>query len=205
MKIIIADNGVGFNFIELSAFPRYYREFHQSVKVGTGTGTTALERKGQTLLKNKFANVERVNDFVREVMKWGGRTGNRVRGNLYKNHTEEEIAEIIAQTSLLLGAGDLRAAITTIISLKGLHISYGSKILRMMSPQQAGVYDSILAGFLSYPLDAEGYVNFCADCQLVAERLKKRTIKHPLRKDGGWFVADVEAVIFDRLRKGSYA
>ncbi len=204
MSITIKNNSIciGNNFvIEMEDFPKHYERFG---KVDTGDTTAGIENEGTSLLKDGLDDMQRINDFVRSVFDWGGNSGNRVRGNLdrYQKEegiTKEEFAKVVADSARMLKNGDLEAAINNIISIKGLDISYGSKILRMLSPEQVGVYDSILEGELSYPFDAEGFVQFCADCKAVADELKKLGIKSH-RENGEWFVADVEAVIFHVIR-----
>ncbi|MGI9306851.1 MAG: hypothetical protein ACR2P5_06055 [Gammaproteobacteria bacterium] len=205
MKITVIGNSMGFAFLELREFPRLYRAFVSGVTKGTGQNTADLETEGAALLKNGLDDVKRTNDFIRNVLKWGGKTGNRVRGMVYKYQTEAQTAQIVGKAAAALRGGKLKTAIETIQTVKGFHISYGSKILRMLSPRHACVYDSILADFLSYPLDADGYAECCRDCKAVAAVLKKRGIKNPLRKNGEWLIADVEAVIFSQLRMDGYA
>ncbi len=204
MGIIINSNSVGTSLFKLQDFPKIYDDFCEATKTETNISTAGVEAEGASLLKDGLDNVQRVNDFVRSVLDWGGKTGNRVRGNLdrYQKEgafTNEEFVKVVADSARMLQSGDLESAIENITSIKGLHISYGSKILRMLSPQQAGVYDSILDEELSYPLDAQGYVDFCDHCKAVADELKKLGIKSH-RENGEWFVADVEAVIFHYIR-----
>ncbi len=196
MRITTNNDSVCISFINMQDFAKLYDEYQSYVKTGTGKSTTDVENEGASLLKDGLDDVQRINEFVRNVFVWGGTTGNRVRGLVYKYQTEEEVAKVVAESARMLQKGDLESAIDEITSIKGLHISFGSKVLRMLSPQQAGVYDSIMAAEFSYPLEADGYVEFCADCKAVADELKKRGIKSNHRENGEWFVADVEAVIF---------
>ncbi len=198
MRIEIKDNSVCLgdgHVIKMEEFPGLYLEFCDAEKKAGTISTADAEKAGVDILKDGLDDVQRVNDFVRSVFKWGGKTGNRVHGLVYKYQTEEEVAKVVAKSARLLQSGDLESAIDEITSIKGLHISFGSKVLRMLSPQQAGVYDSVIAAQFSYPLEADGYVEFCRDCQKVADELKKLDIKSH-RENREWFVADVEAVIF---------
>ncbi len=198
--------------IEMEDFPEYYKGF---LNEDTGSTTANVEKVGADILKDGLDNVECVNKFVLSVFKWGGKTGNRVRGLVYpqKNKSEKDkadneikVAQIVAEAARILKDNDLELALKLNGALKkirfvdGLCVSYGSKILRMLLPQQAGAYDSILQTMLSSYYKSGGYAEFCADCKKVAGELKKSDIKSHHRENGEWFVADVEAVIFHYLR-----
>ena len=200
MKIAVSESFLALKFFGLREFPRTYKRFHDDAPA-----TTVLEREGADLTASGFDDVVRVNEFVRGVFKWGGRTGNRVRGQVYKHQTEDEVAAAVGRAAKCLREGKLKPALCAMIAVRGLHISYGSKILRMLAPEQAGVYDSLLANFFSYPLDESGYAEFCQDCGKVAAALQALKIKHPLRKGGAWLIADVEAVIFGKLIEEGHA
>ncbi len=180
--------------IKMEDFPGLYREFCDAEKKAGTISTADTEKAGVDILKDGLDNVECANIFVRKVFEWGGITGKKVGGNLYKHQTEKTVAKVVAESARILQNGDLESAIKKITSIKYLGISYGSKILRMLSPQQAGVYDSILYKNFSYR-ETDGYVEFCDDCKTVADELKKLGIKSH-RENREWFVADVEAVIF---------
>ena len=203
MKIKVMKDSVGFAFVNLRNFPRLYKDFVSGVASATDENTLILERTGNKLMERDFDDSEKVYSFFLAVMKWGGKSGNRVRGQVLKNHSKEEIVEKILKAGKFLKNGKIKKSLTTIISLKGLHISFGSKILRMLSPQQVSVYDSVLAGFLSYPLDVDGWVELCEDCKAVANELNRQGIKNQKRvkTEGLWLVADVEAVVFNEVQR----
>ncbi len=211
MRIEIKDNSVCLgngHVIEMEDFPKYYRCFVKA----NGSTTADVESLGASLVKGGLGDVKRTKDFVWEVCRWGGSTGYRIRGNLCKHQrngafTKKRFANVVADSARMLQNGDLESAINKITDIKGLRISYGSKILRMLLPQQAGAYDGILQTMLSSYIKS-GYAEFCADCKMVANELNTRGIESPHaklkikgpRKNGEWFVADVEAVIFHYLQ-----
>lgn len=161
--------------------------------------TLDIEAKGRVLVASgKAGVVGEVIPFVIDVLDWGGKTGSRVRGNLFKHNSDEEIAYAMGKSAQFLQEGKLREAIETITdSLVHMKLGYGSKMLRMMSPQQAAaVRDGYLGKIFDYPDNEDGYVNFCRDCRKVAKALEREQVKNPFRIKGEWYVADVEAVIF---------
>ncbi len=218
MRITINNDSVCLgndHVIKMEGFPDIYREFCEYAITNEKISTAEVEEEGADILKNGLDDVQRVNDFVRSVFKWGGKTGDRVCGLVYpqKNKSEEDkatdeikVAQIFARAARVLNDNDLELALKLnkalkkIICINGLHISYGSKILRMLLPQQAGAYDSILQTVLSSYYKSSGYAEFCADCKKVAGELKKSDIKSPHRENGEWYVADVEAVIYHYCR-----
>ena len=184
--------------IELEDFTSLYCEYQEAIKAGTGTDTIELEKEGSKLLLNM--DKPSVEHFIAGVLQWGGNTGNRIRGMLYKYQTKGEIFKRFKKTSDYLNKNDIYSSIWEITSLKGVGISYGSKFLRMMAPEQAAVYDSILSECFSYKEDCSGYLDFCLDGKKLTEKLKESKIKNPIREKGLWFVADIEAVVFYHIR-----
>lgn len=188
--------------LTLDEFPHFCRKFHEDVRFdyeGEKRNTVYVERAGEAFRAN-LGDADKTERFVRLVFKWGGNTGDRVRGQMVKAQTWQEIADVVRDSVQYLDKGDIRMACRTITSLKGLGISYGSKILRMISPEYVGVYDCIIESICGY----SDYPEFCEDCKNLAEVLEQRGIKNPVRDNGKWLVADVEATVFHchRLRRG---
>jgi len=199
--VIRFSNGLSLK-TKLSDFPKVYKKRIDSIEKGTGMDTMEVEKKGAALMKTDMKDVKHVIDFVNNhVFKWGGSSGNRVRGILNKNQSKAKIAKVVRESAGYLHKKDIEGAISHIISLTGLSISFGSKILRMLSPRQVAVLDSVLNKCLPYNLKVKDFVAFCHDCQMVARILKKQDIKNPNRKNGNWFIADVEMVIFSLVEK----
>lgn len=192
--------------LNLQAFPERYEEFRWLDQDKTGVDVLKLEQDGAALCQ-KLLGVSNIDSeceklvwqFVEKVTKWAGNTGNRVRGQLDKGQSVQEIAENFRKTVILMHKGNLKSAIEKITLLRGLGISYGSKHLRMMAPERAVVLDSILREYFSYEETGDDYVRFCADCGAIAKELKNHQIKHPYRQNGEWLAADVEGAIFNTV------
>ncbi len=199
--------------INMKRFTKLYEGF---VGKGTGKDTAKIEEEGTSLLlKDNLSDEKRIkstNEFARRVFRWGGPTGNIVHWMVYhkrgnKNEAEDKVKEVVTNLAELLRDAKLKSAfdeelsnalneaLKEVTSIYGLGISYGSKILRMLLPEKAGAYDSILRKKLPAYRGIEGYVEFCDACQKVADALKNRGIKSH-RKNDEWFVADVEAAIY---------
>ena len=187
--------------LTLDEFPHFCKKFHKGVGFYEGDewrDTAYVERAGKEFRAVDLGDAAQTELFVRLVFKWGGSMGHRVQ--LEKAHTWQEIADAVESAVQYLDQGDVRMACTTITSLKGMGISYGSKILRMISPEQAGVYDNIIERICGY----SDYPQFCSDCKNLAAVLEQRGIKNPARENGKWLVADVEATVFycHSIRRG---
>ena len=166
--------------------------------------TASLEETGARLTNGEIAGNTAARRFLASVLEWAGRSKGLIIMQIDRqpNPSREQIIRAIPKAAKHLRDGKLRAAIEEITRPEGLSISYGSKILRMLSPQTVGVYDNVLKKKLPYPYSPAGWIKFCDGCQKVVAELQKRGIKnsHPRRKGKKWFVADVEAVIFQYFR-----
>lgn len=216
MEIKVIGDSVEILVSDWDVFPDLYCKFveHDKKKYGD---PLELECRGRKLMEGNFTDDE-VMDFFGDVMIWGGQIGPFVKSKVLNNYGEDgkEIADNIREAARLLKngetskdespKGEIKSAINKITETEGLSISFGSKILRMLSPQQVGVYDSVLASYLPYKMNATHYVKFCADCEDVAKQLNNELVKNPKREETGgqWLVADVEAVIFHALNTNDF-
>ena len=191
--------------VPLDYFPHRFRaalkNFDDIIK-DANCHTRRLEQEGARLDKNKFRDIAEVSQFLDRVIRWGGSMGNKIFWMIEEHKSRPAIVENIPRAAELLHKGALSAALEIITEPKGLGISFGSKILRMLNPEKVGVYDSVLYEHLPYPYTIPGWDEFCRDCKAVAEELERRGIKNSERDKGEWFAADVEAVIFDCFHVG---
>ena len=197
--------------IPLQEFPKRYLCFHDR----EGGTTIPLERTGAEFLK-KCSGGDPINPafqadvkkFIDEVLRWGLEDDeyDTVIGYLYSpEQPDEVVARKVREATMELQNGELGNAVQVLVRLTGIGISVGSKILRIMSPEKAGVLDSVLQGKLLYDANGTGYACFCNACKNVADRLNADGIKHEpsiknLRGSDEWLIADVEAVVYDCLR-----
>ena len=215
-KIEIDSNIVRFGkggYISLDDFPNRFSatinafDEDECIRKNSDYRTFSVEKEGARLAKNKFADKKATSLFIDNVLGWGGSYGNLIRAKIKHFKSRGRIIKSIPVAARFLNEGKFQEAINEIILPKpcGLDVSFGSKILRMLNPEKVGVYDKILAKRLANSKSAlpsiSRWINFCDDCATVAAELKKRGIKNPERKNGKWFVADVEVVIFGHYWK----
>lgn len=92
-------------------------------------------------------------------------------------------------------------ALKCICSIKCWGLTYGSKTLRCMCPQRYGALDSvILEGvdprYLPSRNNYERYADFIHLCGQIRDKVAQ---PNTARKNGHWFVADIEVALFQFL------
>ena len=192
--------------ILVNEFPGRCKEYHQK-----NPNTLLIEQNGCALLKiltaenlEKNAALDESKALFEQVLEWGveKRWHERVRRFFY-GQPEEKIVRNFREAAKSLNEGEMGDAVKLLRDVAGSGTAIGPKILRMMSPQKAGAFDSILKKRLltAYAGNA-GYLLFCNDCKVVVDSLNDREdINCPLseRTNGKWGVADVETVIYWQL------
>ena len=187
---------VGGETIPFREFPCLYGKF-----LGATNETREIEKEGAALMKARRFGDKRAYCFVLSILKWGGPTGAQIRGNLHRYYRGGEakiqsgLAQAVRDTVHSLKTGSCADAIQTITSHKGFQTPYGSKVLRMLAPERAVVYDNVLNRKMKLGWGRFAYGEFCDSCVLLAGELNKRKIG--TRR---WKAADVEAVIYARVK-----
>ena len=186
---------VGGETIPFREFPCLYGKF-----LGATNETREIEKEGAALMKARRFGDKRAYCFVLSILKWGGPAGARIRGKLPRLHGSEAkiqsgLAQAVRDTVHSLKTGSCADAIQTITGHKGFQIPFGSKVLRMLAPERAVVYDNVLNDNMKLGWGRFAYGEFCDSCVLLAGELNKRKIG--ARR---WKAADVEAVIYARVQ-----
>lgn len=129
----------------------------QAEDAGTGIDTPALEALGREVLAGAS---HKAHEFSRQVCQWG--RGKRVWGNLNRHYTPQTLAQALGQwfQAVAQAHGDAAQAIEWGISIKGLHVSFASKHLRLLAPDRYAVLDEVLSVGLGYALNPAGYALF---------------------------------------------
>ena len=190
--------------ITLPEFPVLNRKAIKAFreKEDANCDTFSLEKEGRYLVEHNLGNEGAIWRVVYGILIWCGSSGNRIRGQIDKDaETRKAVIHAVRRSVECLQKGNMNGAVEAITKPNGLSVSFGSKILRILAPKKIGVYDEILSQALPYPKNNEGWIEFCRDCKKVTTELKKRRIKNSLRVNGTWFVADVEAIILQHIRK----
>ncbi len=105
--------------------------------------------------------------FAEAVFYWGG-GANRFKRAIILNKEQNILGAGIDRNLSNLRNGNLcpsiqENAINDITAVRGIGVSFGSKILRMLDPSRFPVLDAVLARVFGYSLDSNGYRDFSND------------------------------------------
>ena len=188
--------------VRLSDFPGLYQCFVKRISRGT---THRVEEHGAKVMSGALKSDDEIYKFVRCVCQWGG--GMRVYGNLRRHNggaaaAKRNVARAVRSAVGCLRSSQMESAIGEVRSVNGLGgMSYASKTLRMLAPDKAVIFDSWLKHAVGHRLTNADYPKWCGDCAEVARALERKKIKNIARANEKWKAADIEAVIFDEVRR----
>jgi hypothetical protein len=150
------------------------------------TNTAALERSGLALRKSTTINWADLETFIKEVCKWGDYAG--IAGRVVKNNSRASITKNVNNviSKLSLTPPDLVGALNSMLEIKGLDVSFASKHLRFLFPEQCPVLDSILSDRLFYERSPDGYKSFSSACEDIAAKLNAASIVCPFPGQATW-------------------
>jgi len=179
--------------VPMSSFPGYLQGFLEKYP-----STPEIETLGVNLAVQNFP-LQATKNFVTKVCEWGGYPG--IGGRLLKRNSLSDICQAFRDAaSILSTTKSVADALGRVNKLQGLGSpSFASKHLRFLRPDLCGVLDSILFEVLPYSFDTAGYSDFCGDLTSVAHNLTANAISNPTRKGGAWFVADIEAALYESV------
>lgn len=138
--------------------------------------------------------------FVRMVCAWGGLGRGhpaRIRDSIFKGGRGESwLCSLLKAGRDKSIEGQYEEAIEVFSEVDGIGISFTSKILRFLCPDDAAVFDSVIRIKLGYSNSVAGYRQFVTDCKAIRDRLNATT----KRPDGGdWCTTDVEMGIYKKV------
>lgn len=140
--------------------------------------------------------------FVRMVCAWGGLRGKNFQ--LFRESVAmlqqngRSLGSLLRQAKNHSEQGKFQEAIIAFDGLKGLGVSFRSKILRFLCPDSAAILDSIISDRLGYRNSAKGYEAFVTDCIGIRDRLNQKKCPHPLERP--WQTTDVEMGVFTKVK-----
>lgn len=137
--------------------------------------------------------------FLRFVCGWGGLHNRNVRliGNWVTGSEGMRLRRILIAARDFSERKNYQAAIREITKISGIGISFGSKALRFISPNDAAVLDKKIREGIGYGSETESYESFVSDCSAVGSRLNSDQI---FREEAAlWRPADVELAFFSLL------
>lgn len=185
-----------YKFIPLPPKNEYEKlivEFHK-----VNVLTEKLENMGGEYFLKKNLLWSEVKEFIQSVTAWGG--VERARGKIFNGDYNNTITNRFQQAVVHLHNKDIDKALEVLTKIDGFGLSVATKHLRFLFPQECPVLDSILRAKLGYSEDIIGYKELRADLEEIRKQLQKN---NPLRKEigGKWFLADIEACIFQYFRE----
>ena len=136
-----------------------------------------------------YLNLE---DLV-EIAKWGGNQ-HGIAGRVFKANTDEDV--IKATRGAIESLDDPRAALRAMLAIRQWGLTYGSKTLRAVCPQNYGALDSLLLDnidrrYMPASEVTQLYVQFLRLCEDI-----RQGVAEPGPRQGKWFIADVEMGLF---------
>lgn len=175
-------------------------DFPMSLKKGLDVAplTRRTEELARELVVSDFAPEKSV-EFVRRVCFWGG--DSRRGGKVIAHNSEDQIARQLRAAHQKCIAKDPELAIREITSLKGLAISFGSKHLKFLDPNQHVVLDSIICEALGFSPTPQGYLSFREHCLALQGLVCDASIEYTGHSQEGWRIADIEMAIYNKIRE----
>ena len=174
--------------------PKYYHEY-------TGSKYFPLWVALEKRLTQKAVDVGYLNlyDLI-EIAKWGGNQYNRA-GKVRRENTEEEV--ITRTKEAVQNLDDPQSALKPLLNIRQWGLTYATKTLRAVSPQNYAALDSLLLQnvskrYLSEANIYELYIQFLRLCCQIRDNV---SVGGP-RKNMSWFLADVEMALFQFVWDG---
>jgi hypothetical protein len=144
--------------IELKEFPELLRNF-----VRINPDTQRIEEMGTQLAEHAFS-IDELCNFIRAVCAWGGYPG--IANRVINNNQPNEIAAAFQKAYQMAIGGQVIDALALLRQLHNLGgVSFASKHLKFLAPNDAVVLDSIIEDQLGYARNTAGYAAFLTDCR----------------------------------------
>jgi len=160
-------------------------------------GTRELEAKGQELIAADLTESLLI-DFIKAVHSWGGSFR-----NYYKVIENAKVAHFQnALQALSVTLPMVERALSSLLEINGLGISYASKHLRFLRPDICPILDNVVWEEFKYSWNPRGYRVLQSDVMRAAKQLEENNIPNPMnRSNGCWFAGDVDLAIFACLQR----
>lgn len=124
-----------------------------------------------------------------------------IRGGIQRTNTESDVIE--NTKNAIKNLDNPAKALRCVCSISYLGLTYGSKTLRCMCPQKHGALDSVIInGVDPQYLPSRNNYDRYADFVQLCGQIRDKVIQPGPRKDGQWFIADIEIALFQFLWGG---
>lgn len=130
---------------------------------------------GERFIRSDFAP-KQAGKFCELVCIWG--RGQRVFANLIRHHGRSLEKTMAAALKEAYNSVDDESAITPLLKIKGLRVSFASKHLRLMLPDRFGVLDSRYCDALGFALNQRGFSFFMKQLRNFAEQVRRHSPNH---------------------------
>lgn len=161
--------------------------------------TKFLEDHSRVFVCNKFPD-DTALLFARMVFAWGGikppnyRLFRQSLAVLQDEIGDRALAKFLLDGKYLSEEGRYLEAIEVFQPFQGIRVSFRSKLLRFMAPDNSAVLDSRIQNWLGYQDNAESYAAFVTDCIQMRDHLNNVCHPHPAARQ--WRTVDVEMGIY---------
>jgi len=179
--------------VRLDELARLLKAFNQREP-----NTRTIELQAERLVKGEFQSAHDLRDFIAAVCKWRGHEG--IAGRVLRANTESQLRSSFRSAHSHTIAHDNLAAVKSLLGLNGIAVSFASRHLKFLSPDNAVVLDSIISKRLGYEMTTEGYQAFLTDCRRILQKANSSSLDYPGWGRDGWRVSDIETAIFEKLR-----
>ena len=200
MGIISQDGRLHFTrlSLELSELPALFEQFIAPRPASQDSRTQDIEKFAASIIASGFP-AEGTGALVRQICHWGGYAG--VAGRVLNGNETADLHDHLTSATAMVNKGDVGGALDRLQKIKGLGLSFASKHLKFLAPDQAVVLDSIISSNLGYPMTRPGYEAFLADCHTILRMARQTDVAYPGWGTNGWRVSDIEMAIFQKLRQ----
>ncbi len=179
-------------------------EFARDIPYWYGEYTRSKYFKGDQQLRARIQLKVKQNGCLESedlaaIAVWGGNQ-HGIKQRLEEHNTEDDVRAITGKAFRNLGKPE--KAIAVILELNHWGLTYGSKTLMFMNPQEYVALDQRIRASLKQVLPSirdgdrasmvRGYVKFLGICQNLKSAVKE---PRPVLK-GEWLLADVQAAVF---------
>ncbi|WP_213954612.1 hypothetical protein [Variovorax sp. dw_954] len=209
---------------DIKKFPAYFRSYEWNDKhtlfgypadaYGEFEWIASLEKRFAWLRRNHAASRTSSLHLIRELIQWGGSQNGVLQKfdeRLGEVHLYEMIAKVIANIQ------DPKAALEAALEIPGMGLTYASKLLRFLDPENYGALDSRVRGALAEHAEStgvpkiydgnlnsmvKGYVAFLKYLAHLQKQLAHAAIARPqCNLPAGasamkWRAADIEMALF---------
>ena len=145
--------------------------------------TSSIEKLGEEISQKGMVSESEADDFCKKVCHWGRQ--NRVYANI-KRYSPNDYQKLLSDwfnftlQQKNLDCRTIKSICKMGDDIPGLGVSFVSKHLRMLNPNEFPVLDDVLAKGLGFMLNENGYVLFIKNIKDFMNNNKQLFVKNPM-------------------------